>query len=128
MMCVMIEIGEEMLNVLSGYEPQVGCELRELEGVIERIPRGERVVMGADFSGHVGEGNRGEEEVMGRFGFKDSNLEEQAVVDFGKRIEMAVVNTYFQRGEEYRVTYKSGGRSTQTHAGKSNVVRTLGGK
>ncbi|MCJ8749168.1 hypothetical protein PDJAM_G00173260 [Pangasius djambal] len=35
------------------------------------------------------------------------------VVDFAKRMDMAVVNTYFQKREEHRVTYKSGGRSTQ---------------
>uniref|UniRef100_A0A3Q1HUU5 Acyltransferase n=1 Tax=Anabas testudineus TaxID=64144 RepID=A0A3Q1HUU5_ANATE len=75
--------------------------------------QGERVVVGADFNGHVGEGNRGNEEVMGRFGVKERNLEGQMVVDFTKRMEMAVVNTYLQKREEHRVTYKSGGRSTQ---------------
>ncbi|KAK2846462.1 hypothetical protein Q5P01_009461 [Channa striata] len=50
---------------------------------------------------------------MGRFGVKDRNPEGQMVVDFAKRMEMAVVNTYFQKREEHRVTYKSGGRSTQ---------------
>ncbi|KAK3561228.1 hypothetical protein QTP86_029608, partial [Hemibagrus guttatus] len=41
------------------------------------------------------------------------NLEGQMVVDFAKRMDMAVVNTYFQKREEHRVTYKSGGRRTQ---------------
>ncbi|KAG7495848.1 hypothetical protein JOB18_006428 [Solea senegalensis] len=35
------------------------------------------------------------------------------VVDFEKRMEMAVVNAFFQKRHECRVTYKSGGRSTQ---------------
>ncbi|KAK3568504.1 hypothetical protein QTP86_008606 [Hemibagrus guttatus] len=85
----------------------------ELDEVIESIPTGERVVIGADFNGHVGEGNTGDEEVMGKFGVKERNLEGQMVVDFAKRMVMAVVNTYFQKREEHRVTYKSGGRSTQ---------------
>ncbi|KAK3510719.1 hypothetical protein QTP70_015984, partial [Hemibagrus guttatus] len=80
---------------------------------MESIPTGERVVIGADFNGHVGEGNTGDEEVMGKFGVKERNLEGQMVVDFAKRMDMAVVNTYFQKREEHRVTYKSGGRSTQ---------------
>ena len=48
------------------YAPQAGCELEEkkfwseLDGVIESIPRGERVVQGADFNGHVGKENRGD--------------------------------------------------------------------
>ncbi|KAK3560807.1 hypothetical protein QTP86_019508, partial [Hemibagrus guttatus] len=82
----------------------VGCELEEkerfwseLDEVMESIPTGERVVIGADFNGHVGEGNTGDEEVMGKFGVKERNLEGQVVVDFAKRMDMAVVNTYFQK-------------------------------
>ena len=35
------------------------------------------------------------------------------VVDFAKKMEMAVVNTLLQKRQEHRVTYKSGGKSTQ---------------
>ncbi|KAK3523754.1 hypothetical protein QTP70_009236 [Hemibagrus guttatus] len=115
-----LEVEGVMLNVVSGYAPQVGCELEEkerfwseLDEVMESIPTGERVVIGADFNKHVGEGNTGDEGVMGKFGVKERNLEGQMVVDFGKRMDMAVVNTYFQKREEHRVTYKSGGRRTQ---------------
>ncbi|KAK3560982.1 hypothetical protein QTP86_023168 [Hemibagrus guttatus] len=119
-MSLKLEIEGVILNVVSGYASQVGCELEEkerfwseLDEVMESIPTGERVVIGADFNGHVGEGNRGDEEVMGKFGVKERNLEGQMVVDFAKRMDMAVVNTYFQKREEHRVTYKSGGRRTQ---------------
>ncbi|KAK3568621.1 hypothetical protein QTP86_010633 [Hemibagrus guttatus] len=119
-MSLKLEIEGVMLNVVSGYAPQVGCELEEkerfwseLDEVMESIPTVERVVIGADFNGHVGEGNTGDEEVMGKFGVKERNLEGQMVVDFAKRMDMGVVNTYFQKREEHRVTYKSGGRSTQ---------------
>ncbi|KAK3549760.1 hypothetical protein QTP86_007759 [Hemibagrus guttatus] len=119
-MSLKLEIEGVMLNVVSGYAPQVGCELEEkerfwseLDEVMESIPTGERVVIGADFNGHVGEGNTGDEEVMGKFGDKERNLEGQMVVDFAKRMDMGVVNTYFQKREEHRVTYKSGGRRTQ---------------
>ncbi|KAK3560803.1 hypothetical protein QTP86_019503, partial [Hemibagrus guttatus] len=118
-MSLKLEIEGVMVNVVSGYAPQVGCELEEkerfwseLDEVMESIPTGERVVIGADFNGHVGEGNTGDEEVMGKFGVKERNLEGQMVVDFAKRMDMAVVNTYFQKREEHRVTYKSGGRRT----------------
>ncbi|KAK3522317.1 hypothetical protein QTP86_002977 [Hemibagrus guttatus] len=121
-MSLKLEIEGVMLNVVSGYAPQVGCELEEkerfwseLDEVMESIPTGERVVIGADFNGHVGEGNTGDEEVMGKFGVKERNLEGQMVVDFAKRMDMVVVNTYFQKREEHRVTYKSGGRSTQVN-------------
>ena len=50
---------------------------------------------------------------MGRYGDKARNAEGQIVVDFATRMEMVVVNTYFKKREENRVTYKSGRRSTQ---------------
>ncbi|KAK3550818.1 hypothetical protein QTP70_005735 [Hemibagrus guttatus] len=110
-MSLKLEIEGVMLNVVSGYAPQVGCELEEKERywselceVMESIPTGERVVIGADFNGHVGEGNTGDEEMMGKFGVKERNLEGQMVVDFAKRMDMGVVNTYFQKREEHRVT------------------------
>ncbi|KAK3558018.1 hypothetical protein QTP86_005823 [Hemibagrus guttatus] len=119
-MSLKLEIEGVMLNVVSGYAPQVGCELEEkerfwneLDEVMESIPTGERVVIGADFNLHVGEWNRGDEEVMGKFGVKERNPDGQTVADFAKRMDMAVVNTYFQKREGHRVTYKSGGRRTQ---------------
>lgn len=54
-----------------------------------------------------------DEEVMGRFGIQERNTKGQMVVDFEERMEMAVVNTFFQKRQEHRVSYKSGGRRTQ---------------
>ena len=70
-------------------------------------------MIGADLNGHVGEGNRSDEEVMGQFGFGERNEEGQSIVDFAKRSELAILNTYFKKKEEHRVTYSSGGRKTQ---------------
>ncbi|KAF3688243.1 Craniofacial development protein 2 p97 bucentaur protein [Channa argus] len=103
LMSLKLEIEGVMFKVVSGYVPQVGCQLEEkekfwseLDEVMQSIPRGERVVIGEYFNGYVGEGNRGDENVMGRFGLQDRNAEGQMVVDFGKRMEMAVVKTFFQ--------------------------------
>lgn len=40
------------------------------------------MVIRADCNGHVGQGNRGNEVVMGRFGVKERNVVGQMVVDF----------------------------------------------
>ncbi|KAK3526420.1 hypothetical protein QTP70_025452, partial [Hemibagrus guttatus] len=123
LMSLKLEIEGVMLNVVSGYAPQVDCELEEkerfwseLDEVMESIPTGERVVIGADFNGHVGEGNTGDEEMMGKFGVKKRNLEGQmgwqCCFDYSSpqkaEPDMGVVDTYFQKREEHRVTYKSG--------------------
>ncbi|KAI5096408.1 hypothetical protein C0J45_13302 [Silurus meridionalis] len=91
-MNVKLEFEGMMINVISAYAPQVGCEMEEkerfwseLDDVVDGVPRKERLVIGADFNRHVGEGNIGDEEVMGRYGLKERNVEGQMVVDFDKR-------------------------------------------
>ena len=81
--------------------------------MIESISKGERIVLGADLNEHVGEGNIGDEEIMGRYGAGTRNKEGLMVVNFGKRMDVAIVNTYFKKKDEHRMTYKSGGKSTQ---------------
>ncbi|XP_063888879.1 uncharacterized protein LOC135115795 [Scylla paramamosain] len=101
-------------------ERRNGCELdekeefwSEVEEVIQNIPREERIVIRANFNGHIGEENNGDEDVMGKYGVGEKNAEGQLVVDCAKRMEMALVNTYLKKREEHRATYMSEGRSTQ---------------
>ena len=63
----------------------------------------------------MGKGNIGDEKIMGRYGAGTRNKEGSMVVDFGKRMDLAIVNTYFKKKDEHRVTYKSGGKSTQVN-------------
>ncbi|KAI5615281.1 hypothetical protein C0J50_10881, partial [Silurus asotus] len=71
LMIVKVEVEGMMINVISAYAPQVGCEMEEkerfwseLDEVVDGVPTKGRLVIGADFNGHVGKGNRGDEEVM----------------------------------------------------------------
>ena len=92
---VKLEIEGTLLNIVSTYNPQVGCGKgkkreafrREIDEVVESRPRQERVVIGADVSGHVGEGGRGDDDVVDRYGVKERNVEGKRVVDFAKKDE-----------------------------------------
>ena len=48
---------------------------------------------------------------MGRYGAGTRNKEESIIVDFGKWMDLAIVNIYFKKKDEHKVTYKSGGKS-----------------
>ena len=50
---------------------------------------------------------------MERYGAETRNKEGLMVVDFAKRMDLAVVNTYFKKKDKNRVTYKSDRKSTQ---------------
>ena len=45
----------------------------DLDGLIESISKEKRIVLGADLNGHMGEGNIGDEEIMGRYGTRRIN-------------------------------------------------------
>ena len=59
----------------------------------------------------MGEGNKGDEEIMGRYGAGTRNKEGSIVADFDKRMDLAIVDTYFKKKDKHRVTYTSGGKS-----------------
>ncbi|KAI5106601.1 hypothetical protein C0J45_4298 [Silurus meridionalis] len=84
-MIVKVEVEGMMINVISAHAPQVGCEMKEKEkfwSELDEVVDGkERLVIGADFDGNVGKGNRGDEEVMGRYGLKERNVKGQMVED-----------------------------------------------
>ena len=121
LMAMKLEVKVSILNIVSAYAPQVNSSMEEkndfwedLDGLIESISKEERIVLGADLNGHVGKGNIGDEKIMGRYRARTRNKEELMVVDFGKRMDLAIVNTYFKKRDEHRVTYTSGeGKSTQ---------------
>ena len=120
LMTIKLEVNGSILNIVSAYAPQVNNSMEEkndfwedLDGLIESISKEERIVLGADLNRHVGKGNIGDEQIMGRYGAGMRNKEGSMVVDFGKRIDLVIINTYFKKKDEHRVTYKSKGKSTQ---------------
>ncbi|KAI5619089.1 hypothetical protein C0J50_21120 [Silurus asotus] len=63
-MIVKLEVEGVMINVISAYASQVGCEMEEkekfwskLDEVVTSEPKNKRLVIGADFNGHVKRSN-----------------------------------------------------------------------
>ena len=123
-MAIKLKIKGSILNIVSAYAPQVNNSLekklfsQDLDGFIGSVSKQEKIVLGADLNRHVGEGNIGNEEIMGRYRAKTRNKEGSMVVDFGdcqfvdfgfwRLMNLAIVNIYFKKKHEHRVMYKSG--------------------
>ena len=103
LMAMKLEVNGSILNIVSAYAPQVNNSMEEknnfwedLDGLIESISTEERIVFGADFNGHVGEGNIGDEEIMGRYGAETRNKERSMVEDFWEKDKFGDCQYLFQ--------------------------------
>ena len=97
LMATKLEVNGSILNIVSAYALQVNSMEKkndfweDLDGLIESISKKERIVLGADINGHVGEGNIGDEEIMGRYGAETRNKKGSMVVKFGNRMDIAII-------------------------------------
>ena len=115
-----LAVGNVTVNVVIVYAPQVSISDIEkknfwnsLGSVMTMFPRSETVWLGADLNGHVGEGNHGAAEVMGRYGVRVRNNEGDRIVDFSTANQLTIANTFFKERTSRRSTCTSGGRNTQ---------------
>ncbi|XP_069993537.1 craniofacial development protein 2-like [Penaeus vannamei] len=67
-----VDLEGEIVNIMSAYAPQMGCDEEEktqfwedLEEDLREIPESERLWIGGDFNGHCGSNNRGKEDTIG---------------------------------------------------------------
>ena len=110
--------GNTMLNIISGYAPQVGCSQQEkdqfyenLESEMRRIPLHEELIIGGDLNGHVGKDRSHFEREHGGHGYGQQNPEGESILSFAAQAyNLVVANTYFQKKDEHLITYKSGDR------------------
>ena len=54
-----------------------------------------------DLIGHVGKGNIGDEKIMERYSAGTRNKEGSMVVDYTKRMDLAIVNIYFKKEDKH---------------------------
>ena len=103
LMAMKLEVKESILNIVSAYAPQVNNNMEKndfwehLDGLIESVSKQERIVLGANLNGHVGKGNIGDKEIMGRYSAGTRNKKGSMVVDFAKRMDSTIVNPYFKK-------------------------------
>ena len=110
----------EIFNIVSAYAPQSGETekkkeevLKDWEDLMTRVPRTEKIVVGADLNGHVGKNPSVFQRVHGGKGYDQRNREGEKIVESMESLDLALVNTFFNKKEEHLITYKSGGNSSQ---------------
>ena len=119
LMMVKLVIGKCLMNVISGYAPQVGQSQVDKDmfwnavyDLVERLKKEEMVVLGGDLNGHVGRESDGYEGVHGGFGYGIRNMEGETILEFGDAMDMIVCGTQFKKDDNKIVTYSSGGSNT----------------
>ncbi|KAJ8709706.1 hypothetical protein PYW08_009710 [Mythimna loreyi] len=117
---VKVMLENVMLNVVSVYAPQVGCNetvkekfWEDFDTALMNIPVHEELIVGGDFNGHVGRMRGMYERVHGGWGFGNPNNEGETLLQSATAFDLAVANTWFQKKDEHLATYKSGNHKTQ---------------
>ncbi|KAJ7976178.1 Craniofacial development protein 2 [Quillaja saponaria] len=91
---------EETFNIISAYAPQIGLEestkkafWEDLEEIVQGVPLGEKLFIGADLNGHVGSTNEGFERVRGGYGYGVKNEGGESILDFAVAYDLILANT-----------------------------------
>ncbi|VFQ94817.1 unnamed protein product [Cuscuta campestris] len=108
------------INVVSAYAPHVGLAddvKREfwdaLDGVVVGFPLTEKVIIGGDFNGHIGDSAEGFEDVHGGFGYGSRNPAGVSLLEFARASDMVVANSCFPKRDVHLATFVSGVGTTQ---------------
>ncbi|XP_064095544.1 uncharacterized protein LOC135207603 [Macrobrachium nipponense] len=112
---------DKVWHIISAYAPHQGHSaavkrkfMEELEEYVRLFPESDIIVLCGDMNAHVGESSDGYEGVHGGSGFGIRNPEGGRLLKLAKTLNMAVVNTYFEKEGRYRITYKNNKNETQT--------------
>ena len=120
LMWVKIVIETEIVTILSVYAPQAGEseEVKEsfwtlLEDTIQGIPNNDKIIVGGDLNGHVGEKTEGFDKVHGNFGYGERNEEGLRILEWAESHNLCILNTFFKKDSEHLITYRSGPIASQ---------------
>ena len=84
-----------------------------MEELLQNIPQDEMKIVGGDLNGHVGRASDQNETCHGGLGYGTKNQEGQTILQFATIFELAILNIYFTKLEEHKITYKSGNNCSQ---------------
>ncbi|XP_076954466.1 uncharacterized protein LOC143628907 [Bidens hawaiensis] len=119
-MVLRLVLGEEVVAVVCAYAPHVGLGDREktefwdrLDIVVRAIPRKEKIFIGGDFNGHIGEESDGFQSVHGGFGFGVRNDPGRDLLEFLVAHDLSILNSFFRKRDSHLITFSSGGHHTQ---------------
>ena len=123
----------DIFNIVSPYAPQSGKTenlkeefLKDWEVLMSRVPRREKIVVGADRN--VANNPGVFQRVQGGKGYGQRKREGETILKSMESLDLALVNTFFNKKEEHLITYQSGGNSSQidfimTRRGDLNEMR-----
>jgi len=119
-MSIKLVTGNEIVTVISAYAPQVGLDMAtkqqfwdDLEEMVQRVPNGEKLIIGGDLNGHVGASRDGFENIHGGFGYGDRNDVGNDILEFAQAYDLSIMNTWFKKQDSHLITYRNGDSTTQ---------------
>ncbi|XP_075990249.1 uncharacterized protein LOC142985892 [Anticarsia gemmatalis] len=119
-MSLKVLVEGEILNVIAAYAPQVGCSKQKkdtfwtlLESQLQKFPSKETTILGGDLNGHIGKTNAAFKRVHGGHGFGTPNDEGKVIMSTAAAFDLAIVNSFFAKKTEHKITYKSGHTQSQ---------------
>ena len=87
-MLVRLVVGEDVISIISAYEPQVGLdkeikhELWDNLGDLDAIPSDKKFFVGGDFNGHIDKEAVNYNSVYGEFGYGVRNESGEILLEF----------------------------------------------
>ena len=117
---VKVAFNGEIINIMSANAPQTGCgeneKIKFWEEMYEElrdIPDTKELWVGGDFNDHCGNHYSGNEETIGKYSVGESNEAGDNFMAFAMGHNKRLVNTYFEKAERHKITYKSGAAESQ---------------
>ncbi|KAG8228276.1 hypothetical protein J437_LFUL006243 [Ladona fulva] len=101
-----LRLGDKYRNILQVYAPQTGCKEEKIEDFLEILDNqidDAPIVVGIG-NVQIGIGRTGCEEIIGPHGYGKRNKEGESLIDFCRRNNLFVGNTWFRKKPSRKIT------------------------